>query len=153
MAETIDDLIAVAYPASDIYGALHNTWSNISFDREELLLFLRRYNYYKNGEGKPFARNELPVLDAVLATNNLEHLKKLADGDYEVCRAAHREKMARKAATEMCVNGKYNVKTFQKISSLPLADYKLIVKRVQELVNIANDVTNQAATYPEIAGL
>lgn len=153
MAETIDDLIAKSYPDTDIYGALHNKWSDISFDREELLLFLRQYNYYKNGEGKSFARNVLPSLDAVLAANNLEYLKKLADGDYETCRSALREKFARQAAAEMCVDGKYKVKTFQKISSLPLADYKLIVKRVQELVNIANDVTNQAASYPEIAGL
>lgn len=81
-----------------------------------------------------------------------DYITKIVTGDEDTCRSACIELLARQAAAEMCVNGKYKVKTFQQMSSLPIDDFKLVTKRIVELVNIANDVSTHAINVG-VAGL
>lgn len=140
-----------AIGVSDVseYEAKYDTWESIAYNREELLRFLRALQYFR---GARFGEKNYAIMLKVLESHDQEHLFKLASGDYETCRAAYREKMARLAAAEISTTGSYTTGTFLKISSLPLNDYKLVVKRVQELVNIAQDVTSQAQALAGLAG-
>jgi protein gp37 len=53
------------------------------------------------------------------------------------------EKWAKIGAIEMVVNGTFTKETYQTISNLPLKDYQLLTKRIQELMFLAQNVTSQ----------
>ena len=55
---------------------------------------------------------------------------------------------------EMLIDGKYTIDTLNTITQFPLADYQLIVKRIQELVALISDITTQASSMASgVAGL
>ncbi len=54
------------------------------------------------------------------------------------------EKLARKASSEVLLDGRYSNDTFQTISNLPIVDYKLIIRRSKELIKIINDTIAEA---------
>lgn len=105
-------------------------------------------NLVERNSGEEYER----LLEQLVEELGEDYITKIVTGDEDTCRSASIELLARQAAAEMCVNGKYEVKTFQQMSSLPIDDFKLVTKRVIELVSIANDVSNQAMNVG-VAGL
>jgi hypothetical protein len=54
------------------------------------------------------------------------------------------EKFSRIGALDIAIHGVYTRDTYRVISNLPKDDYKLVLKRVEELVKIAQNTTIQS---------
>lgn len=122
------------------YELRYVTYASIGYDKVALSQFLRTLAHWRHTpntiEGK--------TLEAIWADQDQEFIARWLSGDPQADRMANIEKWARKAAGEMLLDGKYSLDTFLVISQFPLADYGLVVKRVQELVHLVADVTTQS---------
>jgi len=54
------------------------------------------------------------------------------------------EKFARIGALDIAIHGVYTRETYKIISNLPTSDYRLVLRRVDELVRIAQTTTHQS---------
>lgn len=137
------DLKKLASLASSIseYEIRHVDYARIGFDKIKLREFLDQLVFWR--ENNPNTR-ECKVLEAIWAEQDQDFIERWLTGDPQADRMANIEKWARQAAGEMLLDGKYSLNTFLVISQFPLADYGLIVKRVQELVHLVADVTTQS---------
>lgn len=128
------------YPSE--YELKHIVWEGIEYDKDKLVKFIDEYNELKESKGK-YRKELFRIMDDILKSYNKENLKKLLNNDYEYSRWATIEKYSRIASSEIVLDGKYSKKTFKIISNLPLADYKLVIKRTKELVKILQEVTTE----------
>ena len=76
-------------------------------------------------------------------------LEKLHNGDEETVRMSIIEKYSRIGSVELLINGVYTKETYTTITNLPIEDFQLVTKRVQELIKIAQSVTTQDDTVSE----
>lgn len=82
----------------------------------------------------------------ILAQYDEKRIKALLDNDENTSRLCFIEKWSRVGAIEIAVNGKYTKETYQIISNLPINDYQLVVRRIQELLSVAQNLTTQDDT-------
>jgi type III secretory pathway lipoprotein EscJ len=130
------------YPSE--YILQNVVWNGIEYDKHKLISFIKRYEELKTPFVSKEEKEELKILDKILSTHNISNLEKLLNNDFEYSRWATIEKWARIASVEILLNQKYSNETFTVISNLPIADYKLVIRRCKELVRIISDITTEA---------
>jgi hypothetical protein len=130
------------YPSE--YILQNVVWNGIEYDKHKLISFIKRYEELKTPFASKEEREELKILDKILSTHNVSNLEKLLNNDEVYSRWATIEKWARVASIEILLEQKYSKDTFTVISNLPIADYKLVIRRCKELVRIISDVTTEA---------
>jgi type III secretory pathway lipoprotein EscJ len=130
------------YPSE--YILQNVAWNGIEYDKHKLISFIKRYEELKTPFVSKEEKEELKILDKILSTHNISNLEKLLNNDFEYSRWATIEKWARIASVEILLNQKYSNETFTVISNLPIADYKLVIRRCKELVRIISDITTEA---------
>ena len=126
------------------YELKNIVWNGIEYDKKKLIRFVEKYEYLKTIEQTDEVKEEIQIMDKILQSHNSDNLQKLLQNDLEYSRWATIEKLARKATTEVILDGKYSKNTFETISNLPIADYKLITKRSKELIKIINETIAEA---------
>jgi thiamine kinase-like enzyme len=126
------------------YELKNIVWNGIEYDKKKLVRFVEKYEYLKTIEQTDEVKEEIQIMDKILQSHNSDNLQKLLQNDFEYSRWATIEKLARKATTEIILNGKYSKNTFETISNLPIVDYKLITKRSKELIKIINETIAEA---------
>ena len=141
------------YPSE--YELKYCIWTGLEYDRNKLIKFIYRLEYFKRKLtlGK-YDKLEYKVLKEIHKSLDKKNISKLINNDPEYTRWAFIEKWARRAAREIAINGKYSEKTFKIISNIPTGDYKILIKRCQELnklINQASTVTlNNSETIPGV---
>ena len=73
-------------------------------------------------------------MDEIILSHGLENLNSLLNNDPEYSRWSTIEMISKKASLELMIDCRYSKKTFFKMSHLPIVDFKLTLKRIQELV-------------------
>jgi hypothetical protein len=126
------------------YELKHIVWVGIEYDREKLINFFDRYQQLKFLPKTDDSQEELRIMEEILKSHNPESLQKLVQNDTEYCRWATIEKLSRRGAVEILLDGKYSKETFNIISNLPTFDFKLIMKRAKELITIINENVNDS---------
>ena len=148
----IDTLINSINETPSEYEERYFRWVSIGYDKQTLNELLYELQYHKNADIPDEKR--IAFLESILADYDLTQLHKLVTNDNHASRFALIEKYARIGAMEMLIDGKYTIDTLNVITQFPLADYQLIVKRIQELVNVITDITTQATSVASgVAGL
>lgn len=131
-------------PFPSQYELYHVKWEGIDYDRDKLIKFVKRLKLLKILS--LFSRNykeELEIMETILRSFDRERIEGLLKNDEHISRLCFIEKWAKIGAIEMVVNGTFTKDTYQTISNLPLKDYQLLTKRIQELMFLAQNVTSQ----------
>jgi hypothetical protein len=126
------------------YELKNIVWVGIEYDKKKLIRFVEKYQYLKTLDETDEIKEEIQIMDSILKSHNSDNLQKLLQNDLEYSRWATIEKLARKVAIEVLLDGKYHNHTFETISNLPISDYKLIIRRSKELINIINETIAEA---------
>lgn len=121
------------------YELKNIVWVGIEYDKQKLIRFITKYNNLMSRQDSD-GSEELQIMKRILDQHNIDNLNKLLNNDPEYTRWAIIESLSRKASIEIAIDGKYSTDTFETISNLPTVDFKLILKRTKELINIINDV-------------
>mgnify|MGYP003332167247 CR=1 FL=1 len=138
---------------ASLYEAFYIIWNGIDFDREKLVKLVKRINTLYFLRFIPKYREEYQILKDVYKSYDKTILEGLLNNDEHIVRMAIIEKYARIGALDISIHGQYTRDTYRVISNLPLKDYKLVLKRVEELVNIARTTTHQSdSTESNIPG-
>ena len=129
------------------YELKHVLWQGIEYDRSKLIKFLDRMDKLKRKlKLNSLEKQEYTILKEIYGTHKKENLDKLINNNFEYCRWAFIEKWARKASIEILTQGKYSEKTFTVISNIPVLDYKILIKRTQELTKLATEMSTATQT-------
>ena len=91
----------------------------------------------------PRYRKEYITLIEVFNSYDKAVLDGLMNNDEEINRMAIIEKYARIGALDIAIHQVFSRETYRIISNLPTEDYKLILRRIDELVKIAQTTTYQ----------
>lgn len=124
---------------TSFYELFYIKWSNIKYDREKCIEFIKEYNSIKDKDTKI-------LYDKLINSVGKDYIHKLLEGDYETCRGAEIEKWSREATAELLTMGQYTKDTFKIISNLPIEDYTLILKRTKELYDVYTNIKIEAET-------
>jgi len=142
--KTIDDLLSNVNEYPSEYEERYFRWVSISYDKKKLLELLYELKFQKEQENPD--GNRVKFLEGILEENGIDNLYLLLTNDEKSSRFALIEKWARTGAMEILIEGKYSIETLDAITQFPLADYQLTVKRIQELVNVIQDITSQSTS-------
>ena len=126
------------------YELKNIVWNGIEYDKRKLIRFVEKHKYLKTLAETDEVKEEIQIMDDILKLHNTDNLQKLLQNDLEYSRWATIERLARKVSTEVLLDGKYSKHTFEIISNLPIVDYKLIIRRSKELINIINKTIAEA---------
>jgi len=129
---------------SSEYELKNIVWNGIEYDKKKLVRFVEKYKYLKTLDETDEVKEEIQIMDSILKSHNSDNLQKLLQNDLEYSRWATIEKLARKVAIEILLDNKYHSRTFETISNLPIVDYKLVIRRSKELINIINETIAEA---------
>ncbi|MDA9029829.1 hypothetical protein N9H59_01830 [Flavobacteriaceae bacterium] len=133
-----------------LYELLYIKWSGIDYDREKLnrfILNLKVYRFLSIFSSK--FKDQYRKLKVIHGMYDKVKLEKLHNGDEETIRMSIIEKYSRIGSVELLINGVYTNETYTTITNLPIEDFQLVTKRVQELIKIAQSVTTQDDTVSE----
>ena len=133
-----------------LYELLYLKWSGIDYDREKLnrfILNLKVYRFLSVFSSK--FKDQYRKLKVIHGMYDKVKLEKLHNGDEETIRMSVIEKYSRIGSVELLINGVYTKETYTTITNLPIEDFQLVTKRVQELIKIAQSVTTQDDTVSE----
>ena len=133
-----------------LYELLYLKWSGIDYDREKLnrfILNLKVYRFLSIFSSK--FKDQYRKLKVIHGMYDKVKLEKLHNGDEETIRMSIIEKYSRIGSVELLINGVYTKETYTTITNLPIEDFQLVTKRVQELIKIAQSVTTQDDTVSE----
>jgi hypothetical protein len=133
-----------------LYELLYIKWSGIDYDREKLnrfILNLKVYRFLSIFSSK--FKDQYRKLKVIRGMYDMVKLEKLHNGDEETIRMSIIEKYSRIGSVELLINGVYTKETYTTITNLPIEDFQLVTKRVQELIKIAQSVTTQDDTVSE----
>lgn len=137
-----------------LYELKYLIWFDIHYNNKKLKKFLLRRKLLKLIQFIPRFGLELKYLNEIYSSINKEKINNLHDNEENTIRLSIIEKLSRDAAIEILINGTYKKKTYKKLSNLPLSDFKLSLTRIEELIGIAKNVTNQSNKISDdIAGL
>ena len=126
-----------------LYEAFYILWNGIEFDKEKLIKFINRLHLVKFLSFIPRYRKEYITLIEVFNSYDKAVLDGLMNNDEEINRMAIIEKYARIGALDIAIHQVFSRDTYRIISNLPTEDYKLILRRIDELVKIAQTTTYQ----------
>lgn len=126
-----------------LYEAFYILWNGIEFDKEKLIKFIKRLHLVKFLSFIPRYRKEYITLIEVFNSYDKAVLDGLMNNDEEINRMAIIEKYARIGALDIAIHQVFSRDTYRIISNLPTEDYKLILRRIDELVKIAQTTTYQ----------
>ena len=133
-----------------LYELLYIKWSGIDYDREKLnrfILNLKVYRFLSVFSSK--FKDQYRKLKVIHGMYDKVKLEKLHNGDEETIRMSIIEKYLRIGSVELLIDGVYTKETYTTITNLPIEDFQLVTKRVQELIKIAQSVTTQDDTVSE----
>lgn len=133
-----------------LYELLYIKWSGIDYDRDKLnrfILNLKVYRFLSVFSSK--FKDQYRKLKVIHGMYDKVKLEKLHNGDEETIRMSIIEKYSRIGSVELLINGVYTKETYTTITNLPIEDFQLVTKRVQELIKIAQSVTTQDDTVSE----
>lgn len=148
---TFETLLAAVNPNPSEYEEKYVRWVSIGYDKKVLSELLYELQYLKEKNEWP---ERIQFLEGILNKHNPQHLLSLLNGETQTTRFALIEKWARRGAMEILIFDKYSIETLNTVTQLPLADYQLFVKRVQEIVTMIREITSQSATLASgVAGL
>jgi len=130
------------YPSK--YELQYVKWNGINFDRERLIKFINRLKLTYFLSFIPYYRREHQMLNEILNTYDKDRIEGLLKGDQDVLKRCLIEKWARIAATDILLTNTYSRLTFTTISNLPIKDYQLLMKRLEEIVTAGQKFTYQS---------
>lgn len=140
------------YPSK--YELYNIIWVGIEYDKSKLIRLLKRIRKLKFLFFIKRYREELSILEDILKSYDSEKLKNLLLNDEQTSRMAIIEKWSKIGAIEILTNDRFTKETYDVISNLPLRDYQIVTKRIEELINVARNVTTQLdVKMNEIPGL
>lgn len=126
------------------YELQYVKWNGINFDRERLIKFINRIRLTYFLSFIPYYRKEHQILCEILSLYDQVRIKGLLKGDENIVRMCFIEKWARIASVDVLLTNTYSRLTFTTISNLPIKDFQLLSKRVEELVNAGRNLTYQS---------
>ena len=141
------NLTYMKYPSK--YELQYVKWNGINFDRERLFKFMDRLKFTYFLSFIPFYRKEHQMLKEILDTYDKVRIQGLLDGDENILRMCFIEKWARIAAVDILLTNTYSRLTYTTISNLPIKDFQLISKRVEEMVEAGRNITYQSNTITD----
>jgi hypothetical protein len=109
-------------------------WVGIEYNKKKLIKFFEKYNYYKSLSQNEESEEMIRIMDEIISFHGIENLNSLLNNDPDYSRWATIEMVSKKASLELMIDGRYSKETFFKMSHLPIVDFKLTLKRIQELV-------------------
>jgi hypothetical protein len=134
-------------PFPSKYELFYIKWSGIDHDRDKLIELIKRIKklkflsfFSKN------AKEEYDILIELFETLNQETTRGILNNDDYLSRLSIIEKWARIGAIEIVTTNTFSKETYSIISHLPIKDYQLFSKRIQELILLAKNMTNQEDT-------
>jgi hypothetical protein len=127
-----------------LYEGLYIIWNGIDFDKDKLIKFVKRLKWVKFWSFIPRFKEEYQMMKTILQSCNYDRINGLLNNDENTIRICLIEKYARIGALDIAIHGVYTRDTYRVISNLPKEDYKLVLKRVEELVKIAQTTTIQS---------
>jgi hypothetical protein len=130
------------YPSK--YELQYVKWNGINFDREKLIKFMKRLRLTYFLSFIPYYRKERQMLTEILDSYDKDRIEGLLNGNEEVLKRCLIEKWARIASTDILLTNTYSRLTFTTISNLPIKDYQLLMKRVEEMVTAGRNLTFQS---------
>jgi hypothetical protein len=130
------------YPSK--YELQYVKWNGINFDRERLIKFIKRLRLTYFLYFIPYYRKEHQILSEILNTYDKVRIEGMLNGDENILRMCLIEKWARIAAVDILLTNTYSRLTYTTISNLPIKDFQLISKRVEEMVTAARNITFQS---------
>jgi hypothetical protein len=84
------------------------------------------------------------MLTEILDSYDKDRIEGLLNGNEDVLKRCFIEKWARIAAVDILLTNTYSRLTFTTISNLPIKDYQLLMKRVEEMVTAGRNITFQS---------
>jgi hypothetical protein len=141
------DVTYKKYPSK--YELQYVKWNGINFDRERLIEFMKRLKLTYFLSFIPYYRKEHQILNEILNLYDQVRIKGLLKGDENIVRMSFIEKWARIAAVDILLTNTYSRLTYTTISNLPIKDFQLLSKRVEELVNAGRNLTYQSNTITD----
>ena len=126
------------------YELQYVKWNGINFDRERLIKFMNRLRLTYFMSFIPYYRREHKMLTEILNEYDEVRIKGLLNGDQNILRMCLIEKWARIAAVDILLTNTYSRLTYTTISNLPIKDYQLLMKRVEEMVMAGRNLTYQS---------
>ena len=135
------------YPSK--YELQYVKWNGINFDRERLIKFMKRLKLTYFLSFIPYYREEHKILNEILNLYDQVRIKGLLNGDENMVRMSFIEKWARIAAVDILLTNTYSRLTYTTISNLPIKDFQLLSRRVEELVNAGRNLTYQSNTITD----
>ena len=142
MAVTVEEMIAAVNENPSEYEERYIRWVSVGHDKKKLSELLYEIKYLKEEKAWP---ERIAFLESILAEHDSQQLYNLLINEPQTVRFATIEKFARQAAMEILIFERYGIDTLNTITQFPLADYRLVVKRVQEIVNMITDISTQSA--------
>ena len=129
------------YPSK--YELQYVKWNGINFDRERLIKFIKRLKLTYLLSFIPYYRREHQMLTEILNIYDKDRIEGLLSGNQDILKRCLIEKWARIASTDILLTNVYSRSTFTTISNLPIKDYQLLMKRVEEMVTAGRNLTYQ----------
>ena len=136
------DLRYKNYPSK--YELQYVKWNGINFDRERLVKFIKRLRLTYFLSFIPYYRKEHQILIQILNTYDKVRIEGMLSGDENILRMCLIEKWARIAAVDILLTNTYSRLTYTTISNLPIKDFQLLSKRVEEMVKAGRNLTFQS---------
>ena len=130
------------YPSK--YELQYVKWNGINFDRERLIKFIKRLRLTYFLSFIPYYRKEHQILTQILNTYDNVRIEGMLNGDENILRMCLIEKWARIAAVDILLTNTYSRLTYTTISNLPIKDFQLLSKRVEEMVKAGRNLTFQS---------
>lgn len=129
------------------YKICYIKYNDINYNRKSLKKFIWKYRLlYLLSVIFPFLKSKLTSYKNLIEVHGKTNLDALYKGEFFACKQALIEKWARTGSLEILINGKFSLKTYETISNLPLEDFRTVLKRTDELVEIGRSVVIQTYT-------
>lgn len=131
-----------SYPSK--YELYYIKWNGIEFDKEKLILLVKRIkklkllSYFLKEK-----KEELIILKEIYNSYDTLKLEGLLNNDYNISRMCSIEKWARIGSTDILLNNVFARQTYTTIINLPLKDYQLVMKRIEEIILQNKNITYQ----------
>ena len=129
------------YPSK--YELQYVKWNGIQFDKERLIKFVKRLKLTYFLSFIPSFREEHKILKDILDSYDKVRINGLLNNDETISRLCFIEKWARIASLEILLTNTYSRLTYSTISNLPISDYQLVMKRIEELIEKGKNITYQ----------
>jgi len=131
-------------PFPSKYNLFYIKWSSVDHDKEKLVELIKRIKklkflsiFSKN------AKEEYEILVELYNSLDEETVQGILNNDENISRISTIEKWARIGAIEIVTTNTFSKETYSVVSHLPIKDYQLFSKRIQELIQLAKNLTNQ----------